>query len=776
MLYVLPARDTVIFPGVLAPLFVGRPSSLKAIEMAAVGEERLIFVAAQKDPLVEEPRGDDLYEVGTVCVLLQMIRMPGGSVKLLLEGKERKRSRQYAEKDSVLMADLVPVSAGYTDTPRIEALRRQVISGFEDYVNLHPRLPSELAEAVKSTKDAGLVADMVASHMLIEVSKKQSLLECFNTQSRLELLYKYLMTEWHLLSLGREIHNKVQSELDHNQKEYYLREQLKVIQEELEIDASPETEELRERAEYADLPDIVREKIETELKRMSKMPPMSPELTVSRTYVEWLLDIPWFRHAKERLNMAAVQKKLDANHYGLEKVKDRLIELLAVRKMAGKSARAQILCLAGPPGVGKTSLGQSIAQALGRPFVSFSLGGMRDEAEIRGHRRTYIGALPGRIVQKLKQAGCCNPVLLMDEVDKIGSDFRGDPASALLEVLDPEQNAHFTDHYLEVPLDLSDVLFITTANVLHSIPKPLLDRMEVLELPGYLPEEKLHIAQKHLLPRIYKETGLTKRQVSISTSAVKSVIDDYTRESGVRELDRKLSALLRKAARVILEKTEAGDVAEKITVGPKDLPQWLGAPHRPDVRIPLQPEKGVSVGLAWTAAGGDVLVIEAVAMRGKGDVALTGNLGSVMKESAQTAMGFLRSHWSQLTDKEEPNWDETSIHLHVPEGAIPKDGPSAGITMAVALFSALSGALFAPGHAMTGELSLRGDVLPIGGLREKILAAKRAGISTIFVPAANAPDIEDIEPWIKENVQFVYVRKASEVFSRIFAPEDGKNA
>lgn len=767
MLYVLPARDTVIFPGVLAPLFVGRPSSLKAIEMAAMDEKRTLFVAAQKDASNEAPAAEDLYDVGTVCTLLQMIRLPDGSIKLLLEGKERMRCRQYVTKDSLLMADLVPVSSGYTDKARVEALRQEVIREFENYVNLHPRLPAELALPINATKEPDLVADMIASHMLVDVAKKQSILECFHIESRLELLLKYLLSECELLSLGREIHNKVQSELDHNQKEYFLREQLKAIQEELKIDESPEVNELRARAAKLDLPQLVREKAESELKRMSKMAPMSPELTVSRTYVEWLLDVPWNRKAEERLDMAAVKKTLDANHYGLEKVKDRLIELLAVRKMAGKNARAQVLCLIGPPGVGKTSLGQSVAEALGRPFVSFSLGGMRDEAEIRGHRRTYIGALPGRIVQKLKQAGCRNPVMLMDEVDKIGADFRGDPASALLEVLDPEQNCCFTDHYLEVPVDLSDVLFITTANVAHSIPQPLLDRMEVIELSSYLPEEKLHIAKDYLLPRIYKESGLNKKQVVVSTPAIKSIIMEHTRESGVRELDRKLSTLFRKAARSILEDGEAGILSGKITIGTKQLSSYLGAPHKPDVRIPKTSSKGVSVGLAWTAAGGDVLIIEAVTMRGKGEITLTGNLGSVMQESAQTAMGFLKSHWSELTSLQEPDWEKTALHLHVPEGAIPKDGPSAGVTMAVALFSALSGALYKPGYAMTGEMSLRGDVLPIGGLREKVLAAKRFGIHQIFVPEANRADVEDIDPWIKEDVHFIYARSALQVFERV---------
>lgn len=767
MLYVLPARDTVIFPGVLVPIFVGRSSTLKAIEIAATAEKRYIFVAAQKNPEEENPGPADVYDVGTVCEMLQMIRMPDGTMKLLLEGKERKRCRAYVLQDSMLRADLVSVPSGYVDNDRLEALRQEVLREFESYVTYHPRLPAELIQPVSAIKDPGLAADMIAAHMTLDVQRKQSLLECFRVDSRLELLLKYLISETEMLKLGREIHTKVQKEIDQNQREYFLREQLKAIQEELKIDDSPEAKDLRDRAAKSELPDSVRSKVESELKRMAKTPSMSPESTVIRNYVEWLLDVPWLRKSEEQLDIGAAKKVLDANHYGLKRVKDRLLEYLAVRKLAGKSSRAQILCLVGPPGVGKTSLGKSVAQALGRRFVSFSLGGMRDEAEIRGHRRTYIGALPGRIVQKLKEAGCNNPVMLLDEVDKIGSDFRGDPASALLEVLDPEQNSHFTDHYLEVPVDLSDVLFITTANVSHTIPAPLLDRMDVIELSSYLPEEKYHIAKDHLLPRIYRESGLTKKDAVLSSAALKAVIADYSHESGVRELDRRLSTLFRKIARSALEREERGEASRKVSIGVKDLAGYLGAPHRPDVRIPKEPQTGLSVGLAWTAAGGDVLIIEAVKMPGKGELQLTGNLGKVMQESAMTALGFLKSHWRKLTKQAEPKWGATGLHLHVPEGAIPKDGPSAGITMAIALFSALSGAKYRPGYAMTGEISLRGDVLPIGGLREKTLAAKRYGIYNLFVPEANRADAEDMEPWIKQDVHYVFVSQAAQVFEKV---------
>jgi len=774
-MYVLPARDTVIFPGVLAPIFVGRPATLKTLELAATAEKRQIFVAAQKDPLDEDPGVDGLHEVGTLCEMLQMIRMPDGTVKLLLEGKERKRARQYTIKDSMITADLVSVQTRYVETEQLKALHQEVMREFENYVNNHPRLPAEMIQPIAAAEDPSLVADMIAAHMTLDVQKKQSLLECFRTDSRLELLLKYLISETELLKLGREIHTRVQKELDQNQKEYYLREQMKAIQEELKVDDSPETLELRERIDKAVLPDYVKAKVEEEYKRLVKMPPMAPDHSVTQDYIDWLLSMPWNVKEAEELNISAVKKTLDANHYGLDRVKDHLLEYLAVRKLAGPSSRAQILCLVGPPGVGKTSLGRSIAEAMGRRFVTFSLGGMRDEAEIRGHRRTYIGALPGRIAQKLKEAKCSNPVMLLDEVDKIGADFRGDPASALLEVLDPEQNSHFTDHFLEVPLDLSDVFFITTANVLHTIPPPLRDRMDIIELSSYMPEEKFHIARRHLMPRVYKESGLTKKDVSVTDSALRAIISDYTSEAGVRSLDRKLSTLCRKAARTILENREKGEPVCKITVGVKNLADYLGAPHRPDVRVPSEPEKGLAIGLAWTSVGGDVLPVEAVVTQGKGELQLTGNLGKVMQESAMTALGFVKSHWKKLSGgAAEPKWHNTGLHLHVPEGAIPKDGPSAGVTMAVALFSALSGRRYLPGFAMTGEISLRGDVLPIGGLREKTLAAKRLGIFKLFVPEANRPDVEDMDPWVRENVDFTFVRHAGEVFDAVLEKRSAK--
>lgn len=771
MMYVLPSRDTVIFPGVRGAIFVGRPATLKALELTAMQSgKNLIFVAAQRDAEVNTPDPADLYDVGTVCEMLQMIHMPDGSMKLLLEGTVRMRARTYSvEENGVISADLVPpdVVPVDRDDEKIVALREEVLRTFSEYTSMHPQISDEIARYAGTLKDTGLLADTIASHMTIDCGKKQAVLERFDLAERLELLLKYLFEQLDLLKIAMKINLKVKGELDKHQREYFLREQLKAIHEELDECSSPEAAELQKRYEKTELPENVAAKVEEELKRLNRTSPMSPEAGVIRTYIEWILDLPWKKSCEEKIDLERAEKVLDKHHYGLRKVKDRLIEYLAVKHLAKENMKAQIVCLVGPPGVGKTSLGRSIAEALNRPFVSFSLGGMRDEAEIRGHRRTYIGAMPGRILQKLKEAGVNNPVMLLDEIDKIGSDVRGDPSNALLEALDPEQNSHFTDHYLELAFDLSGVLFITTANVLHTIPGPLRDRMDIIELPGYLPEEKYHIATGHLLPRAYEESGLTKKNVSLTPAAVKRVISDYTLEAGVRNLGRCFSKIFRKVARGVLSAIEAGKTPEKLSIGVNELAEYLGAPRRPDVRLPGRGDSGLAVGLAWTAAGGDVLIIEAVKMRGKGELKLTGNLGKVMQESAQTALSFVKSHWSSMTAQKEPDWEKIALHIHVPEGAIPKDGPSAGITMAIAIFSCLSGASYRPGHAMTGEISLRGDVLPIGGLREKTLAAKRFGITKLFVPEANRPDVEDMEDWIKEDVDYIFVSKAPEVFRRV---------
>lgn len=773
MLYVLPVRDIVMFPGAIAPLFVGRPRSLKAIELSVL-EDRKVFVVTQKDLSVEDPEGDDLYSVGTLCNILQMIRVPDGSTKILLEGLERMKVTSYSKGEETMTTETTSLETGpWKKDDKIEALKRTVVLAFEEYVNLHPKLPTEILISVGSVKDLDKMADLIASHLTVDTDVKQGLLECNKLENRLQLMLRILLGENELLKLEHDIHSKVQQELEQGQKQYYLREQLKVIRSELgQDDSDSEMDDYRERIEKACLPEEVQEKTNNELKRLSKMPTMSAEATVVRSYIDWILNMPWNNTTEDVLDLESVRSVLDSNHDGLEKVKERLLEFIAVRRLAGEKARGGILCLVGPPGVGKTSLGRSIADAMGRKFVSFSLGGMRDEAEIRGHRRTYIGSMPGRIIQKIKQAGTKNPIVLMDEIDKLGNDFRGDPASALLEVLDPKQNFDFTDHYLEVPFDLSQVLFITTANITHTIPKALLDRMEVLELSGYVMEEKLRIAKKHLFPKMLEENGLKKKDISITDGVYKKVIQDYTREAGVRNLERSIATICRKTTmKIVLSQGENGPTVDlPVSVNSKNLKEFLGPPKRYDIRLPKTPRRGIALGLAWTQVGGEVLVIEAVSYEGKGQITLTGNLGAIMQESAQTAMGYLKGHSSQLGIK-GVDWSTLDIHLHVPEGAIPKDGPSAGITMAVVILSILAGRRYRPEVAMTGEISLLGQVLPIGGLREKILAAKRHGIKTLIVPEGNRPDIEELEEWVTEGLKFVFASSVKEVFKHALEVE-----
>ncbi|PIE53973.1 MAG: endopeptidase La [Dethiosulfovibrio peptidovorans] len=764
MAYVLPVRDMVMFPGSIAPLFIGRPRSLKAIELSIL-EDRKIFVATQIDLAVDDPGESDLYSMGTLCNILQMVRIPDGSTKVLIEGLARMRARTYVKERDVLSADLIPVESGrWRKDEKIEALKRSVLLAFEDYVTLHPKLPPEILLSVNSVRDLDKWSDLVASHLTVDVEKRQNLLECYRMETRMEMLIKILLEENELLKLEHDIHSRVQQELEHGQKQYYLREQLKVIRSELgQDDSDSEVDNYEQRIVEAKLPEDVENKTREELHRLGKMPSLSAEATVVRSYVDWILGMPWHTLTDDVLELSTVRSVLDSNHYGLEKIKKRLLEFIAVRKLAGDRARGGILCLVGPPGVGKTSLGRSIADAMGRTFVSMSLGGVRDEAEIRGHRRTYIGSMPGRIIQKIKQAGTKNPVLLMDEVDKLGNDFRGDPASALLEVLDPEQNDRFTDHYLEVPFDLSQVLFITTANVTHTIPRALLDRMEVIELSGYVMEEKLHIAKKHLLPKLLRENGLTRKDLSISDGVYRKIVSEYTREAGVRNLERKMSAICRKAAMAIVEAESDDTPRGKVIVSSKNIKDFLGAPKRYDLRLSKSPRRGIALGLAWTQAGGEVLVIEAISCEGKGQVTLTGNLGTIMQESAQTAMGYLKGHSSQL-GLGSLNWGQFDVHLHVPEGAIPKDGPSAGITMAVVILSVLAGRRYRPNVAMTGEISLLGQVLPIGGVREKVLAAKRNKITSLIMPEGNRPDVEELEGWVREGLSFIFVSSAKEVF------------
>jgi ATP-dependent Lon protease len=764
--YVLPVRDMVIFPGIITPLFVGRPRSLKAIEHAML-QERKILLVAQKEVETEDPEAPDLYTVGTVCNILQMVRIPDGTTKVLIEGLERVNIEKIRKGKEVLEADVIPIPKVQVESENIEALKRSALEQFERYVTLHPRIPNEILVSALNMEDAGQIADIIASHITIKVSDKQKLLEISDTEQFLKHLLKVLVEEIEILELEQDIQNRVKKELERGHKEYYLREQLKVIQDELgQGESSSELDELREKIESSGMPEEVHEKALHELDRMSKMPSMSAEATVVRTYIDWLVSLPWQKATVDSLDITRARSVLDKDHYGLEKVKTRILEYLAVRKRAsGSEIKGQVLCFVGPPGVGKTSLARSIARSLGRNFVSMSLGGMRDEAEIRGHRKTYIGALPGKIIQKVKQAGTNNPVILMDEIDKMGMDFRGDPSSALLEVLDPEQNSNFTDNFLEVPFDLSQCIFITTANVTHTIPAPLLDRMEIIQIPGYVAEEKKHIARKHLLPKKMKEHGLSKEEIKISSASIELVIKEYTREAGVRQLERQLATICRKAIKSIIESEEKGeDIKYPISVGKKILREYLGPPRSRNVRLPVENQSGFAIGLAWTQTGGDVLVIEAASMKGKGKITLTGNLGDIMQESAQTALGYLKAKSRDLDLNSVP-WEETDIHLHVPEGAIPKDGPSAGCTMALAMLSALTGKKVSHQIAMTGEISLRGDILPVGGIREKVLAAKRNNIFHVILPMANKVDVQDMASWTIDKMKFSYVNKVSEVFS-----------
>lgn len=768
---ILPIRDAVLFPGIITPLFVGRPRSMKAIENALLHDKK-IFVITQKKMGMEDPDTGDLYDTGTLCSILQMARIPDGTTKVLVEGLARMKIAVYTTSGDVLEARLLPMPWRNPNTPNMEALKRRVLDGFERYNMLQPRIPGEVMSSILSIEDVGQIVNLIGSHISVKPEFKQRLLETGDLESALGVLLRMLTEEIGILELEHDIQDRVRSVVDKQQKEYYLREQLRIIQDELgqgRSDDGGEFSQYEKKIATSAMSDEARAKAQRELDRLMKMPSMSPEATVVRNYLDWLVDLPWNKRTVDNTNISYASELLEEDHYGLEKVKDRILEFLAVRRQAGSEMKAQIICFSGPPGVGKTSLGRSIAKALDRKFVSVSLGGVRDEAEIRGHRRTYIGSMPGRIIQKLARAESCNPVILLDEVDKLGHDFRGDPASALLEVLDPKQNYNFADHYLEVPFDLSEVLFITTANATHGIPKPLLDRMEVIPLSGYTSQEKTCIAQRHLLPRVLKEHGLQPSQVKLATATVSKIISDYTREAGVRNLERELSAIARKITRKMVEASDnGGSFKLPVNVKASTLKDYLGPPKLYGTKVPRKAQKGNVVGLAWTEAGGDVLLIEAVTMKGKGEISLTGNLGDVMQESARAAVSYLRSESGSLGINDF-DWKAADIHVHVPDGAVPKDGPSAGVTMATAILSAVSGRKVNPKIAMTGEISLRGHVLPVGGVREKILAAKRYGIDQIILPEANRVDVEEISHEILSDMAFHYVSEVDAVFRKALA-------
>jgi ATP-dependent Lon protease len=755
----LPLRDVVLFPHITVPLLVGRVASVNAIEEAVAGS-RVLFATAQKRPDVVDPQKEDLYRLGTVVRVLQLFRLPDGTMRVLVEGLARARVRRFLNADDYYLAriELLPDEASGEGT-ELEALMRSVATGFNEYVHLNRRISDEVLLTVNNLSDPAAFAHTVASHLQVKVAAKQEILELETVRERLNHLSQILHAELEIVKLERKIEGQVRSQVHKNQKEFYLNEQLKAIRKELgyQNEFAGEMEELERQIKKARMPREVREKAEKELDRLAKMSFMSPEATVLRTYLDWLVGIPWKKRSVDNLDLAAVREAMDEDHYGLKKVKERILEYLAVVKLSGH-LKGPILCFVGPPGVGKTSLGASIARSMSRKFVRMSLGGIRDEAEIRGHRRTYIGSMPGRIIQAMKRAGVVNPLILLDEVDKLGSDWRGDPASALLEVLDPEQNTTFNDHYMEVDYDLSQVLFITTANYRDGIPPPLLDRMEIIQLPGYLGTEKLSIAREFLVPRQLKRNGLVPGDVQITDAALRAIIAGYTRESGVRNLEREIGSVVRKITR----KKAEGSAKGTVRVTPARLGRFLGPPRYIESPLERRYRVGIANGLAWTETGGDVMTIEVSTVPGKGQLHLTGKLGEVMRESGVAAMTYARKN-AETWGLDKWFYQDIDIHIHVPEGAIPKDGPSAGITMATALVSALTSVPTKPDVALTGEITLRGTVLPIGGLTEKVVAAKRAGVTTIIIPKANAKDLSEIPAAVRKGITFVPVEQMDEV-------------
>ncbi|MDY6826204.1 MAG: endopeptidase La [Bacillota bacterium] len=760
---VLPLRGVLVFPNMVLHLDVGRERSIAALEKAMM-EDNLILLVAQKDAKNDEPAMEDLYPVGTEAKIKQMIKLPGGTMRVLVEGLKRLKLTNLLSHQAYLEAEIKSFKSRKKKTPEIEARMRSILYQFEQYIKISRKVPPETLATVSDIEDPGRFADIVASHLSMKLEQKQEILEAVDPGERLEKLSIILSHEIEVLEIERKINLRVRNQMEKTQKEYYLREQMKAIQKELgETDERmAEADEYRDKIAEAKLPEEVEEKALKEVERMEKMPPAAAEGTVIRTYLDWLLELPWSVETKDRLDLDMAEKILEEDHYGLQKVKERIIEYLAVRQLAEK-LKGPILCLIGPPGVGKTSLARSIARALERNFVRISLGGVRDEAEVRGHRRTYIGALPGRIIQGMRQAKSKNPVFLMDEIDKMSTDFRGDPSSALLEVLDPEQNNSFSDHYIEVPFDLSQVMFITTGNTTYNIPRPLLDRMELIHIPGYTEEDKVQIAHQYLIPKQLKENGLNESNLDLSEKAVSRIIREYTREAGVRNLERQISSICRKVAREVVKERE-----KHVKITRQNLHKYLGIPRYRYGAAEKEDEIGVATGLAWTETGGDLLSIEITLMKGKGKMTLTGQLGDVMQESAKAAMSYIRSRADSLGLAKD-FYENIDIHIHVPEGAIPKDGPSAGIAMATALASALTRIPIRRDVTMTGEITLRGRVLPIGGVKEKILAAHRAGIKYILMPAENRRDLSDIPPQVRRKVEIKLVEHMDEVLELALA-------
>ncbi|MCE5195226.1 MAG: endopeptidase La [Nitrospiraceae bacterium] len=757
---VLPVRDIVVFPYMILPLFVGRDMSIKAIEHALT-TNKLIMLLAQKDLNTESPKPEDLYKVGTVGLIMRMLKLPDGRVKILIQGISKAKASNFVQEEPFYTADIKKINETKPQeiTIEIEATMRTVKEQIDKTVSLGKNVLPDILIVIENLDDPGKLADLIASNIGLKTEQAQEVLEIMDTVQRLKKVSEILNREIELLTVQQKIQTEVRGEIDKTQREYFLREQLKAIQKELgDIDErGEEVREFKKKIIAAKMPEKVQKEAEKQLKRLEKMHPDSAEAGTIRTYLEWLVELPWSKSTKDNLDIKAAKKVLDKDHYDLEKVKERILEYLSVRKLRKEKMKGPILCFIGPPGVGKTSLGKSIAKSLGREFVRMSLGGVRDEAEIRGHRRTYVGALPGRIIQGIKNAGTNNPVMMLDEIDKVGTDFRGDPSSALLEVLDPEQNNTFMDHYLTVPFDLSKVMFITTGNIVDTIPGPLRDRMEIIFLSGYTEEEKLAITKTYLLSKQLEEHGITEKILKITDSAILAVISQYTREAGVRNLEREIAHICRKVAKKIAENKQ-----KQFVITAKNINQYLGVQKYLREEEMEKDEIGVSTGLAWTEAGGDIIYIEATTMKGKGSLTLTGQLGDVMKESAQAALSYVRSKARSLGINDE-TFSKTDLHIHVPAGAIPKDGPSAGITMATSIASALTGKPVRKDIAMTGEVTLRGRVLPIGGLKEKALAAKRMGIKTIIIPKRNKKDLEDIPKYVKKDVQFLFADTMNDV-------------
>jgi ATP-dependent Lon protease len=760
MMPVLPLRDVVVYPHMVIPLFVGREKSIQALEQAMASDKK-IFLVAQKDAGQDDPTPDDIYRIGTISTILQLLKLPDGTVKVLVEGGERARVEAFGEDEGFFGAELTVLDAPQEDEDEreIEVLTRSVLAQFEQYVKLNKKVPPEILASLTSIDDPGRLADTIAAHLSVKIDQKQTILEIESRRERLEHMIARLEEEIDLLQVEKRIRGRVKRQMEKSQREYYLNEQMKAIQKELgDMDDAPnELDDLARKIEKAGMPKEAREKATSELNKLKMMSPMSAEATVVRNYVDWLVSVPWKKRTKIRNDLSEAEAVLEADHYGLEKVKERIVEYLAVQQRV-KKLKGPILCLVGPPGVGKTSLGQSIARATGRKFSRMSLGGVRDEAEIRGHRRTYIGALPGKIIQNLAKVGARNPLFLLDEVDKMSMDFRGDPSSALLEVLDPEQNHTFNDHYLEVDYDLSNVMFVATANTMN-IPGPLLDRMEVIRLSGYTEDEKINIAMRYLVPKQMKNHGLEEGEIGISEATIRDMVRYYTREAGVRNVEREIAKICRKVVKQKVSKKIEG----KVRVTPRGLQKYLGVQRFRFGRKEEEDRIGQVTGLAWTEVGGDLLTIEAAVMPGKGRPSYTGQLGDIMQESIQAAMTVVRSRVDSL-GIDPKFYQKTDVHIHVPEGATPKDGPSAGVGMCTALVSALTRIPVHANVAMTGEITLRGEVLPIGGLKEKLLAALRGGIDTVLIPDENRRELTEIPANIMQNLDVVPVKWIDEVF------------